>query len=239
VVLQKDSAVPAVVTFKQGNYKNTASGGQEHQGDILSFRQKVKIFENLGISLIIVIEFSEAIRLMKGAEFLRVLYEQGKMCYMAVGSDFRCGNQLDTDVSVIQNFNNQRNIQTCIVQAITKDSKPISSRLIRSFINQGNLHDAAEMLGRPFTIDLYGDTDFSSDIPARKNTGRDIKFDIAGQGRILPPPGKYPVLLLDKNCDQNNGISTEILVEGGNIIIGADIWDSSCEYVEFLSPARC
>jgi riboflavin kinase/FMN adenylyltransferase len=234
VVSQKKSAVPVVITFKQSHHKNADNNGQPYPGDILSFRQKAKIFESLGVSITIVIEFSETIRRMKGADFLRVLHDHGKMSFIAVGSDFRCGYQLDTNAAAIQNINTRRGIETCIVQPLTNDGKPISSRLIRGAITQGSLFEAAAMLGRPFTVDLYGDSVFPPGKAVCKTSGKDMVYDISGQGRILPPPGKYPVLLLDKNCDRNTGTPAEIHVEDGNIIITGDPRDTCHEYVEFL-----
>jgi riboflavin kinase/FMN adenylyltransferase len=239
VVSQKEHAVPVVVTFRQGHYKKTLGGGKDYPGDILSFRQKIAIFESLGAAMTIVVEFSESFRKMSGTEFLRILSEHGIMVFMAVGSNFRCGYRLDTDALAIQEFNSKRNIQTRIVQPLTEDGKPISSSQIRSAITHGKLREVAAMLGRPFTVDLYNDdlsangdsfgagvSVFSSD-----RTAGYVAYDAASLGRVLPPPGKYQVLLLDKNCDHSAGISAEIRIEKGSIIIRND----SCpHYVEFL-----
>jgi riboflavin kinase/FMN adenylyltransferase len=233
VVSQKEYAVPVVITFRQGRHKKALSGGKDYLGDILSFRQKMAIFENLGVAITIVVEFSESFRKMGGTEFLRILSEHGNMVFMAVGSNFRCGYRLDTDVPAIQEFNGRRDIQTRIVQPLTEDGKPISSSQIRDAITQGKLREATAMLGRPLTVDLFND-----DLSANSDLSSDgyVAHDVAGQGRILPPPGRYQVLLLDKNCEQGNGTPAEISVEGGCVIIDENIaHNGSChEYVEFL-----
>ena len=221
VVTQKERAVPVVITFMHRHHKKSGSDG--HSGDILSFRQKMAILESLGVSVAIVIEFSE-VRHMKGLEFLRILHEHSNMGFMAVGSNFRCGYHLDTDAPAIQDFNARRNIPTCIVQPLKEGSQAISSRLIRAAISQGHLREAAAMLGRPVTVDL-GDTAVS---PAAPGTA----YDIAAQGRILPPPGSYTVMLLGKNTDRNAGKTAQVQVAGGSIVIGAEGADT-WEYVEF------
>jgi len=228
VVSQKERAVPVVITFRQGRYKKAVGVEKHYPGDILSFTQKMAIFESLGIALTIVVEFTESFRKMSGKEFLRILCEHGNMVFMAVGSNFRCGYRLDTDALAIQGFNHRRGIQTQIVQPLTEDDKPISSSQIRGAITSGKLREAAAMLGHPFTVDLsVTDRHTNDDLTADDY----LAYDIAGQGRILPPPGKYQVLLLDKNCDHGTGIPAEIRIENGCIFIK----NGDCNhFVEFL-----
>ncbi|MDR1803480.1 MAG: FAD synthetase family protein [Treponema sp.] len=233
VVSQKERTVPVVITFRQGRYKKAVGVEKHYPGDILSFRQKMAIFESLGVAITIVVEFSESFRKMSGKEFLRILCEHGNMVFMAVGSNFRCGYRLDTDALAIQDFNSQRNIQTQIVQPLTEDGKTISSSQIRSAITCGKLREAAAMLGRPFTVDL-----FETDIHANDDltAGDYLAYEVAGQGRLLPPPGRYEVLLLDKDCDHSAGTPAEIRVEKGSILISEEDADAGIfhEYVEFL-----
>jgi len=222
VVAHNDSAVPVVVTFRQSNYKKAQNNGREYSGSIFSFRQKMAAFESLGISITVVIEFSESFRRMSGADFLRILQKQGKMSFLTVGSNFRCGYQLDTGASAIQNFNAERNIPTAIVPVLTEGAIQISSSQIRAAITRGDLKAATVMLGHPFTVDLAG---------AAVSDEAALAFDISGQGRILPPPGRYAVCLLGENVK----LQTEILVEEGNIIIDRNLAErGDFEYVEFL-----
>jgi riboflavin kinase/FMN adenylyltransferase len=219
VVSQKDSSqtLPVVITFKQGRHKKA-------QGDILSFRQKTAIFESLGVAVTIVIEFSESFRRMRGADFLQILHEHGNMGFMAAGGNFRCGYQLDTDAAAIRDFNSRRSVPTDIIQPLTEGQQPISSALIRTAVTRGELRAAAAMLGRPFTVDLDGAS--VSDAGGRA-------YDIAGLGRILPPPGRYQVTLLDKSLDRSAGRQTEISIKDGNVITGGDTADFIPEYAEF------
>ena len=218
VVSQQKDTVPAVITFVQSRYKKA--------GNILSFRQKIAIFENLGVSLTIVIEYSESFRRTTGAEFLDILQNHGNMRFMAVGSNFRCGYQLDTDAAAIQKYNALNNIPTCIVQPLTENAEPISSSHIRAAITQGNLKAASAMLGRPFTVDLAG--------ASVVHTGSGSAYDIASQGRILPPPGRYPVVFPGKNSDTSIKNPVEIQVEEGTVIISGDL-PVKPEFVEFLT----
>ena len=154
--------VPVVVTFKE-NHKIVRSEGlgvrSEGLGvrssgiDIQSFEDRLAMFEKLGIQITIVIEFTEEFKHMPGIEFLDVLLKHGGVGFFAVGSNFRCGYQLDTDAKVIQNFFASREIAAEIVQEVChptgnyEESLPISSSRIRAAIGAGNIPLAEDMLG--------------------------------------------------------------------------------------------
>jgi riboflavin kinase/FMN adenylyltransferase len=197
----------------------------------------------MGVSITIAVDLSGSFRRMDGLEFLQILSGHGRMAYMALGCNFRCGYRLNTDVTAIQEFNKKRDIETCVVQPLAEGRKTISSSHIRSAITRGKLSEAAFMLGHPFTVDLSGalGPGEAAGMAGGKAIGGDISYNIAGQGRILPPPGRYPVLLFDKNRNRNAGLSTEILIENGCIIISekdmAPALIAAHEYVEFL-PAE-
>ena len=224
IVAFNDHAIPVVITFKHSAFKKER---KEHLGEISSFRQKMAAFESLGVSVCITIEFSESFRLMSGKDFLRILYEQGKMSFLAVGSNFRCGYQLDTDAASIQMLNEERNIPTAIVEVLTEDSVTISSTQIRTAIRNGNLKTAEAMLGYPFTIDLTGVS------PLVVDGG--LAYGISDHGRILPPPGRYPGFLNKIRDFRGIKETTEILVEKGYLIIKGNPTDACLESVEFLT----
>ncbi|MCL2232822.1 MAG: FAD synthetase family protein [Treponema sp.] len=230
VIAHKDRAVPVVVTFRQSHHKKAQ--GREYSGSILSFRQKMAAFARLGISITVVIEFSESFRHTGGTDFLRILHEQGKMSFLAVGSNFRCGCRLDTDAHAIQNFCSRQNISAAIVPVLAEGCLQISSSRIRAAIKCGDLKSAEAMLDWPFTLDLAG----ASVSPAGRAVSDGIAYDISSLGRILPPPGRYAVQLLGEKDGQSVKTPAQILVKGESIIVDGDLADTPLEYVEF-SPA--
>ena len=214
-------AVPVVVTFKQSHHKKNHE--REYPGNILSFRQKMAAFDSLGISITVVIEFSDSFRHMRGTDFLRILREQGKMSFLAVGSNFRCGYRLDTDALALQNLSADWNIPVVIVPVLTEGGMQISSSQIRGAIIRGDLKVAAAMLGSPFTLDLAG----ASVFPAGS------AYDLSGQGRVLPPSGRYAVCLLGEKEGKIVKTQGQILIEGERIIIDKSAAEGRFDYIEF------
>ena len=188
ILYRKNQSLPVVVTFRQ-NHKTSRP---VYFGNISSFRQKTAIFESMGVAVTIVADLSESFRRISGTEFFRLLWERGKMGFLAIGSNFRCGFNQDTDAELIQKINASQGIPTEIVQTLTEDNEPISSNRIRRIIHDGKLREAAVMLGRPFTLDVDSES-FS------EAGNSSTVLDIARLGFVLPPPGKYKVLLHVKN----------------------------------------
>jgi riboflavin kinase/FMN adenylyltransferase len=232
IVRHDDFSVPVIITFRQNHKK--ANKGQGYKGDLSSFRQKSALIEGLGVALILLIDFSESFRRLSGLEFIRLLEEHGNMGFFAVGSNFRCGYQLDTDARAIQRINALQGIPTDIVEVLMEGSSPISSSRIRSAIAGGDLREAAAMLGYNYTADIS-----DAFIPSG---GSGLSWDPASRGRLLPPPGRYPVLLHGKNDSEDPAqgfLRTEALIEGGILHILATPATNrrgmDWEYVEFLS----
>jgi len=145
VVSHNADYVPVVVTFRQ-NHKT------EETGSLQTFHQKIEILEQLGIKITLVIDFTEAFRRMAGIDFLKILLKHGSIGFFAVGRDFRCGYQLDTDAAAIQKFFAAQNLPAEIIPEVMEGGLPISSSRIRSAITGGDLSLAEKMLGRSLSI---------------------------------------------------------------------------------------
>jgi riboflavin kinase/FMN adenylyltransferase len=144
IVSHNTDYVPVIFTFRE-NHKTDDSSS-----DIQSFQQKLAVFEQLGVKITVVIDFTESFRRIPGIEFLETLFKHGGIGFFTAGSGFRCGFKLDTDAQAIQKFFNSRNIPAEIVPEVTEGVLPISSSRIRTCINSGNLQLAESMLGRPY-----------------------------------------------------------------------------------------
>ena len=142
----KTDLVPVVITFCSNKKK------EKPANDIQTFEEKIKIFEELGVKITVVIDFTESFSRMTGVEFLQLLQKHGNVGFFAVGSNFRCGYQLDTDAAAIQKFFTEQGISAKVVQMVMEDNLPISSSRIRTAITEGNLTLAEKMLGRQLSF---------------------------------------------------------------------------------------
>ncbi|MCL2722336.1 MAG: hypothetical protein FWD47_13485 [Treponema sp.] len=143
VVSYNKDYLPSVVTFRQ-NQKNK----NDSQKDIQTFEQKLSSLENMGIKAAIIADLTETFKRTSGIDFLKILLKHGNIGFFAVGSNFRCGYALDTDVNTIKTFFTERKIPVQIQKEVMEGSQPVSSSRIRKAITSGDIELAQLMLGK-------------------------------------------------------------------------------------------
>ena len=203
-IVSRKEMLPVIITFRS---VLKAGAGKKYPGDILSFRQKTEIFESMGVAVTVAADLTGSFKRMSGEEFLAILRGCGNMGFMAVGSNFRCGHNQDTDADKIVRINTRENIQTEITEVIAEEGVPISSSRIRSAIANGKLLEAEAMLGRPYCLDLK---DLAA-APADSFGGLvyDMGAEHPASSRVLPPSGTFTVMLHTKNGKEKAVIQIE------------------------------
>ena len=219
IVSQKDRLIPMVMTFTAN--PKAARRYRDYAGDILSLDQKLQAFREAGVELVVLIDFSEDFGKLGGKEFVGLLRDRGKLRYLAVGSDFRCGHRLDTGVSELRSMNEAAGVEMEVVEPVVAGGLPVSSSRIRALIAAGNLVEASALLGRNFEMDLDGS-------PLTPGPERNL-FDVRSVGRITPPDGRYPASLSDRSSPAR----TECVVEmrDGSLGIPVAIVASRVEFL--------
>ena len=176
---------PTVISFRENPKKILYP--EKYKGDIFSQRQKLAAFNNMGLSRLILIDFSEKINKLKGRDFLDLLENRVNMAFMAIGTNFRCGHGQDTDAALIKERNERKGIPTELVSPLglpgATEAEPVSSSRIRSAIISGDVKLAAALMGRNFVLDL-------ADLQ-----GEDQVYDLRSVQRVIPMEGRYPVLI--------------------------------------------
>jgi len=186
-VLARHPATPVAFTFTESPKKILRPSS--YSGDIQTRSQKLEGFEALGIELCVLIDFSGNFSKLTGRDFLSRLHVRDSLESLAVGSDFRCGHRLDTDASAIAEFFKSCGVGVDIVTHVLLHGHPVSSSRIRSAISEGRLTDAADMLGRPFELDLRGSEFVGSDF-GNVRVKRPATL-------VLPPAGEYEAVYFD------------------------------------------
>ena len=127
--------------------KKMGNGGQE-TGNIQTLQEKTQMLLGLGLNILVLINFDESFRHIPGNDFLEILLKHMDIGFFAVGSDFRCGYNLDTDAAAIHDFFSARRIPVEIVPEVMEGGLPISSSRIRAALAAGDFSAAGAMLGR-------------------------------------------------------------------------------------------
>jgi riboflavin kinase/FMN adenylyltransferase len=219
IVRKRPPLIPVAVTFRQNPKAVLRKPGWT--GDILSLNRKLAFFENLGVEVVILVDFSLKFSKLIGKEFIDLLIRWGHVKFMAVGAGFRCGYQMDTDTAQIKAFMKKAGISVEAADPVLEGSHPVSSSRIRSAIAEGDLSRAARLLGRNVEIDFTGMT-----VSSRAGGWF---YHAASQNRITPVPGRYSVLL--HGWDVGPGIKTDVSVGKEGVFVPLPV---GAEWIEFL-----
>ena len=233
---------PTVITFRE-NPKKVISP-ETYEGDIFSLRQKIAAFESLGVSRLILIDFSGKMSKLKGRDFIDLLEDRIKVNFMAIGSNFRCGYRQDTDANLIREINERKGIATEVLSPVimpvsfgngqelnsADTGSAFSSSRIRSEIISGNIKQAAALMGRNIELDLSDLTPVSG----RREEQDGLVYDLCSVHRITPASGHFPVLIYP------GAIAGYADADNGKIFLSkpkhcCSEFDSPVERIEFIN----
>ena len=142
---------------------------------------------DLGVQLFIPLHFDVEFAKMEASEFIEKLMA-APVRTIAVGEDWRFGHNRSGDVPFLEKEAARRGFKLEAVPPVMHDGDRISSTRIRQAIRDGNLDDAEQMLGRPYTV--------TGTVVEGKKLGRTIGFPTAnlatGEAQ-LPPDGVWAV----------------------------------------------
>lgn len=151
VEMAKKMGVKAsVLIFK--NHTNTVL--KEKNEDLITLNEdKDEILKSIGIDVIYEIEFTKDFMSMSPEDFVvKFLKDNLKIKGIVVGFDYKFGYKAMGDVDLLKTFSTSEDFALKVIEPVYVGDKLVSSTLIRNEIKSGNVKEAMEMLGHPFTI---------------------------------------------------------------------------------------
>mgnify|MGYP006292562097 CR=1 FL=1 len=141
----------AVFTFTN----NPSAFFHPHQflGNILTIRQKLKLFSAYGIRYVVLIDFSADFSKLTGSGFFSIIGEHIEIEYVCLGKIFHCGRNNDTHSEQVRTMLGSEGIQVEIIEQVPYKTVPVSSTRIRKELLAGNIADVNKMLGRYYELD--------------------------------------------------------------------------------------
>ena len=167
-----DEVHRVVLTFRQ-HPRSVLT--RQAPGTLTTLRQRRERFAALGVTHLVLIDFSAQFSRLSGREFIVALLRAMSLRKLVVGVDFRCGRGRDTDVFELQRLLASAGVQVVVVPpvmvggnsdgrtaagsgAIAADSGTgvVSSTRIRASVRAGDFVATRKMMGVPFEVDLRG-----------------------------------------------------------------------------------
>lgn len=242
VKMARDMGVKSsVLIFK--NHTNTVL---EHKNDdlITLNDDKDEILKSIGIDIIYEIEFTKDFMSMSPEDFvIKFLNENLRIKGIVVGFDYRFGYKAMGNAELLKSLSTTENFKLKVIEPVHVGDKLVSSTLIRNEIKDGNVKEAMEMLGHPFTI--------KGVVVRGKNLATKMNYPTANlkfsSSYVVPKFGVYDtnVIINGKSYKGATSVGTnptthdeELKIETFIIDFHEDIYGKkiAVEFIDFIRP---
>lgn len=163
---------------------------QAYQPQLLTpLERKLQLISLTGVDNVAVLRFSKEMASLTAKEFMRqVLAERLNVKVLVIGYDNRFGHDRTEGFDDYVAYGHELGIQVVQAKSYTLDNMKVSSSLIRSFLEGGEVEMAAHCLNRPFEL--------SGKVKKGFQEGRKLGFptanlDLGDSGLLIPKDGVY------------------------------------------------
>lgn len=183
---------------------------------LTTLSQRESLLRREGVQ-VMTFEFKE-VRKLTGAQFLTMLYERGFRALVMGFNNHIGSDRLDVSAAA------RLGIMPVIPCAPVPSGAQISSTAVRSAITEGDMHRAAHMLGRPFSI--------AGTVERGRGLGHTIGFPTANirpavNSQLLPAAGVYAVRfrLGDRSYPGMANLGRRPTVNGDETTLEVNVFD--------------
>jgi riboflavin kinase / FMN adenylyltransferase len=224
--------VPAVMTFEP--HPREFFTPLNAPARLCNLREKLEFFESAGIQKVFVCAFNQHFAAISAAEFLSILREKLNANTILVGEDFKFGAKRAGTVADFR----AHGFDLISLPQVNLGAERVSSTRVRSALASGDLHLAAQLLGRNYSI--------AGRVVHGAKRGRELGFPTANIHMRHERPaltGVYAVKLDGSNSVANLGVRPTIagvpklLLEVHVLDFNADLYGKHV-HVEFLHKIR-
>lgn len=183
---QEEKATSVVMTYR--NHPSELFCPESPTPKLLTLVQKIEIFKQMGIDVLIAVEFTQKLSNYSAEEFLELIKEKIDFSYLVLGKGASLGKNQEGKEDMLKLLGKKHNYKLQIVDKLQHEKTIISSTLIRKLVSDGDLNKANQLLGRPFTI--------QATVMTGESRGRLMGFPTANMeltDLCHPPSGVYTV----------------------------------------------
>jgi len=149
--------------------------------------EKAHLLEQHGVNWLAIVPFDAALAATTPEAFVEYLYRGLNMRCLWVGTDFALGRKRQGDVDALCHLGQQMGFDVREIHPVTLDGRRVSSTAIRVLLQHGHVKEAAQLLGRYYSV--------SGTVAHGARRGRDLGFPTANidvpPDRVIPADGIY------------------------------------------------
>jgi len=148
---RKRQLAPCVMTFEPHPREFFAPDRAPTR--LTSLREKLELLDELGVEQVHVRRFDYNFARVSAEEFIEQVLVTGlNVRWVLVGDDFRFGARRHGDVAMLREALGRNGVEVAQMQTVLLDGIRVSSTAVRERLARGDLHGAAQLLGRPYSI---------------------------------------------------------------------------------------
>lgn len=179
--------VPTVVTFYPHPREFFA---RQSRPWLTPLGEKAAFMEQLGVQQLVLLPFNQALAHLSPEDFVvEILLKRLQAHRISVGSDFRFGHGRVGDVTLLEQLAARQGVAVKTVELAQDDDSRISSSRIRQALCSGDVLQAQQLLGRPYSL--------TGAVAQGQQLGRQLGFPTANlqvpAEKFLPRTGVYSV----------------------------------------------
>lgn len=152
-------------------------------GQIYTFSERCKLFEELGIGFVYAAQFDEAFRATEGEKFLCRVCSALPVRAFVCGEDYTYGRGAACGVRELRAFSAAHGIGLHVLPAVGFGGEKAAATLAKTYLREGDMQRLAALLGGRYFISGTVQTE-------GRHVGRQIGFPTAN---IHVDPGKFPL----------------------------------------------
>ena len=211
-------------------------------GYLTTFAERTQLLADLGLDAQLTLPFTAAFAALTPAEFVDQLAAAVALDELWVGEDFRFGRQRSGDVDLLRELAAAHGVTICTISRQTGPAANSSSSTIREQVGNGQLEEAAQLLGRPYRL--------GGIVVPGDRRGRQLGYPTANlaadEGKLLPGRGIYAAVARSNDTVRPAAVSIGIrpqfdgeveLVEAYLLDFSGDLYGLRLE-LEFVAKLR-
>ena len=152
--------------------------------------KRAQLLGDLGVDIVLTYPFSSETSQMRAEEFIALLHRRLQFSRLWVGYDFALGRNREGDPAYLKNLGQQFGYALKEILPYSIDGELVSSSRIRKSIREGEMREAAALLGRPFEV--------AGTVVVGENRGKSLGFATSNldvpQEIVDIKPGVYACL---------------------------------------------
>jgi riboflavin kinase/FMN adenylyltransferase len=147
-ISREHKLISTVVTFDR--HPTALLSPEERPHDIVSLTERLELIESAGVDQCVVLQFDEHLAALSPEEFAqRILVDALHAQVVLAGHDFRFGENATGDITALQVLGKQLGFEVVLIDDVSvSQGTRASSSLIRQYISEGDIAQAALLLGR-------------------------------------------------------------------------------------------